>query len=148
MWGWHALAEIPPAESEVIPSNGVFDAYHLNAVQVLPENKLFVSMRDMSAVYEIDQSNGSILWTLGGKQNQFKLRSGLQFDFQHDAKLEGNRLTMFDNESGPPLKGFSRGLVLNLNFAAKKVDLVREFARAEKPSPPRREASSDSSIST
>jgi hypothetical protein len=132
MWEWHAMRDIPTSDSEVIPAAGVFDAYHLNAVQLLPENKLLVSLRDTSAIYEIDKGTGAILWTLGGKKNQFKLGNGLQFFFQHDAKLDGNRLTMFDNEAGPPLHGLSRGLSVRLNIPAKKASLTREFGRSEK----------------
>ncbi len=132
MWEWHALGRIPTSDSEVVPAAGVFDAYHLNSVQTLPEERMLVSMRDTSAIYEIDQKTGAILWTLGGKKNQFKLASGVQFYFQHDARLEGNKLSIFDNEAGPPLKGFSRGLVLRLNIAAKKAAVMREFTRPEK----------------
>jgi hypothetical protein len=132
MWEWHAMSQVPPGDSEVPPAAGVWDAYHLNSVQLLPENRMLVSMRDTCAIYEIDENTGSIIWTLGGKQNQFTFANGLQFYFQHDARLEGNKLTLFDNESGPPLKGFSRGLVLHLNVAAKKVRIARELARPEK----------------
>jgi hypothetical protein len=132
MWEWHAMSEVPTSASEVIPASGVFDAYHLNAVQILPENKLLVSMRDTSAVYEIDQNTGSVLWTLGGKKNQFKLGSGAQFFFQHDPRLDGNKLTVFGNEAGPPVHGLSRALVLHLNIAGKKASLAREFKRPEK----------------
>lgn len=131
MWEWHAFAEVPTSDSEVVPASGVFDAYHLNSIQPLGENKLLVSMRDTSAIYEIDQSTGAILWTLGGKKNQFKLGTVAQFYFQHDVRLEGNRLTLFDNESGPPFHGFSRGLLLRLNVAAKKANLVRTYTRPE-----------------
>ncbi len=131
MWEWHALGHVPTSDSEVTPASGVFDAYHLNAVQLLPEEKLLVSMRDTSSVYEIDQQTGAILWVLGGKKNQFKLGPGAHFYFQHDPRLEGNLLSLFDNEAGPPLHGFSRGLVLHLNVAGKKATLRREFARPE-----------------
>jgi Arylsulfotransferase (ASST) len=132
MWEWHAMSEVPTSASEVIPSAGVFDAYHLNAVQLLPENKLLVSMRDTSAIYEIDKNTGAILWTLGGKKNQFKRSAGLEFFFQHDPKLEGKKLTLFGNEAGPPVHALSRGLILHLNIAAKKASLAREFKRPEK----------------
>ena len=132
MWEWHALGNVPTSDSEVVPAAGVFDAYHLNSVQQLPEERMLVSMRDTSAIYEIDKKTGAILWTLGGKKNEFKLGTGAQFNFQHDARLEGNKLSMFDNEAGPPLKGFSHGLILRVNTATKRASLVREFARPEK----------------
>ena len=132
MWEWHALGVISPSDSEVPPAAGVWDAYHLNSVQQLPEEKLLVSMRDMSSIYEIDQKTGAMIWTLGGKKNQFKYGGVLQFYFQHDARLEGSKLSMFDNEAGPPLKGLSRGLVLHLNIAGKKASVSREFGRTEK----------------
>ncbi len=132
MWEWHALGNVPLSDSEVTPAGGVFDAYHLNSVQQLPEERMLVSMRDTSAIYEIDQKTGAILWTLGGVKNQFKMGGGTHFFFQHDARLEGSKLSMFDNEAGPPLKGFSRGLILHLSVAGKRVSLSRELVRPAK----------------
>ena len=68
----------------------MLDAYHLNSIQPLPEDRLLISMRDTSAIYELEQKTGAILWTLGGKKNQFTLARGAKFYFQHDARLEGN----------------------------------------------------------
>jgi len=132
MWEWHAMSVVPPTDSEVPAAAGVWDAYHLNSVQVLPEEKLLVSMRDTSTIYEIDQKTGAIVWALGGKKNQFKQGFGTQFYFQHDPRLEGNKLTVFANEAGPPVHGLARALVMKLNVAAKKVTLLREDKRPEK----------------
>jgi len=131
MWEWHAMSVVPTSDTEVPPAGGVWDPYHLNSVQVLPEDKALVSMRDTSTIYEIDMDTGSIIWALGGAKNQFKMGPGTQFYFQHDARLEGNTLSLYDNEAGPPLHGFGHGLVLRLNVGAKTARLVRQYPRPE-----------------
>ena len=58
-----------------------------------------------------------MLWTLGGKASSFRLGPGARFYFQHDARLlPGNRVSLFDDEGGPPFKArSSRGLILRLD---------------------------------
>ncbi|MGL1489001.1 arylsulfotransferase family protein, partial [Vibrio parahaemolyticus] len=63
------------------------DAYHVNAIEVEPGNRLLISARDTSAVYLVNRANGHIDWTLGGKRSSFTLRSGTRFWFQHDARM-------------------------------------------------------------
>ena len=128
MWEWHALGHVPIADTEVIPAGGVFDPYHVNAIQPLAENRVLISLRDTSAVYDVEQ-DGSIVWTVGGKKSSFALAPRAQFYFQHDVRLQGNGLTMFDDEAGPPVHGSARALVLRLNMTSKTATVQREFAR-------------------
>jgi hypothetical protein len=117
-WEWHGLGHIPLADSYATPANSAsYDAFHFNALQALSDNRVLVSARDTSAVYEVDRVGGRIQWTLGGKASTFRLGPGARFYFQHDAEmLSGGRVSMFDDEAGPPQKGpFSRGLVLRLD---------------------------------
>jgi len=130
MWEWHALGAIPTSDTEVPPAGGVFDPYHLNSIQLLKGNNVLISLRDTSAIYDVAQS-GSIAWVLGGKKNSFTMGKRAYFYFQHDARLEGNRLTMFDDEAGPPIHGISRGLVLRLNMATKHASVQHEYTRPE-----------------
>ncbi len=59
IWEWHALGTRADADTEVIPAGGVFDPFHVNSVQALNGNRLLVSLRDISAIYDIEQ-DGSI----------------------------------------------------------------------------------------
>ncbi len=133
MWSWHALGHVPTANTEAITAGGVFDPYHLNSIQAISGNKLVISMRDTSGIYEIEQAAGKILWEISPKYNTFKLGKGVIFHFQHDARLEGRKLqylSLFDDEAGPPLYGPSKGMVLRLS--GKTVKLVHTYENSHK----------------
>jgi Arylsulfotransferase (ASST) len=132
-WEWHALGHIPLADSYATPANSAFyDAYHFNAVQPLADNRVLVSARDTSAVYDVDRATGHIRWTLGGKASDFRLGRGARFWFQHHARLlSGRRVSVFDDEAGPPQKApASRGLVLALDLRHHTARVVRSYRRA------------------
>jgi hypothetical protein len=133
VWEWHAYGHIPLESSQATPQNSAaFDAFHINAIQALKKHRVLISARDTSAVYNVDRASGRILWTLGGKTSSFRLGSGAQFYFQHDAHMLSNgRIAMFDDGAGPPmLNPYSRGLILQLNSRRHKATLVRQFARS------------------
>ncbi|HZU61271.1 MAG TPA: arylsulfotransferase family protein, partial [Solirubrobacteraceae bacterium] len=147
---WDALnpghkANVPLSASETpVPHSGSWDAYHLNAVQALPDGNLLVSMRNTEAVYLLNPKSGTILWTLGGKHSTFKFGKGAAFHWQHDAQLvkpttDGMgtdvKLTVFNDNcceikadgtfgstSGP-----SEGTVLRLNTVKKSAKLVKAY---------------------
>ena len=125
MWDWHALGHVPDSETEVPPADGVWDPYHMNSLQALPEHRLLISMRDTSGVYEIERDSGDILWQIAPKSSSsFKLEKAATFHFQHDARLSGKKLTeltLFGDEAGPPFYGPSRGLVLALGKTRVRV---------------------------
>ena len=129
MWEWHALGHVPITDTEIVPAGGFFDPYHVNSIQPLPEGRVLVSMRNTSAIYELQQESGAILWTLGGKKSSFALNKRARFYFQHDARLEGKQLTLFDDHAGPPSHGPARGLALRLNMATKKAAVQEEYTR-------------------
>ena len=133
VWEWHSYGHIPLADSYATPENSAsYDAYHINSIQKLRHGRLLVSARDTSAVYKLDQATGRILWTLGGKANDFQHRRDARFWFQHDAQLlPGHRISLFDDEAGPPKKGpFSRGLVLDLNMRQRSAKVDQQYYRS------------------
>lgn len=136
VWEWHALGHIPLADSYATPANSTYDdAYHLNSIQLLAGNRVLISARDTSAVYDVDRSSGRVLWTLGGKASSFRLGPGARFYFQHDAQLlPGGQISLFDDEAGPPIEGpASRGLILRLDLRHHSARVVRQYRR---PGPP------------
>ena len=40
MWDWHAMGHVPLSNSEIAPANGVWDPYHMNSIQPLPEHRV------------------------------------------------------------------------------------------------------------
>ncbi|WP_312354833.1 arylsulfotransferase family protein [Aminipila sp.] len=123
---WSVLAHVDPEESmlpasSAASSNNIWDCFHVNSVEEGPDNTLLVSMRNMWAIYNIDKTNGEIIWQLGGNQSDFILEPCAQFSWQHDARYRGgNRISLFDDaccgSSSSPPEGPARGLILQLDF--------------------------------
>jgi hypothetical protein len=132
VWEWHALGHIPLSESYATPANSAFyDAFHINSIQALKRGRVLISARDTSAVYELRRAGSRILWTLGGRASDFKLGAGARFWFQHDARLlPGNRVSVFDDEAGPPQKApSSRGLILKLDMRRRRATVAQALHR-------------------
>jgi EmrB/QacA subfamily drug resistance transporter len=125
LYTWNASDHIPLSESKTQPpTNGFgYDAYHVNAVQILGNGQMLVSMRNTSAIYLVNIKTGKIIWTLGGKGSDFQIPKDAEFEWQHDAQLRGNTVSMFDDHccyitgAGVYLSatGPSRGLELKLD---------------------------------
>jgi Arylsulfotransferase (ASST) len=132
VWEWHAYGHIPLADSYATPANSAFyDAFHINSIQPWHRGRVLISARDTSAIYKIDPASGRIAWTLGGKASSFRLGKGARFYFQHDARLlPGDRVSMFDDEAGPPKKApSSRGLVLRLHRHPRRATVAHQYLR-------------------
>lgn len=139
-----SASEQPPPPPSKGKAGALWDPYHLNSIQALPDGNLLVSMRNTWGVYLIDPASGKILWTLGGKHSTFKLSKKARFAWQHDARLVDptssgigakQELTVFDDNCCKILarggfahqNGPSRGLVLRLNTVAKTASLVHAY---------------------
>jgi hypothetical protein len=133
VWEWHSLGHIPLKESYATPANSAsYDAFHINSIQALSGDRVLISARDTSAVYLIDRPSGRVLWTLGGKASDFALGPGARFWFQHHAELHGDRLSLFDDEAGPPQKATSsRALILELDTRRMRATVARSLKRGE-----------------
>src|SRR3954452_16506706 len=141
---WSAVDHIPMTDSYTPgnPNNpNAYDPWHINSIDVDKDGNWLVSMRNTWAIYKINPTTGAIIWTLGGKSNQFQIPDNVAFAFQHDARwLPNGDLTMFDNDccgfipqpsgppkAAPPVHGSqSRGLTMNVDETAKTVSLSSE----------------------
>lgn len=119
-----------------------YDPFHFNSVQKDELGNYLVSVRNTHAIYYVDAKTKNIIWTLGGRSNDFMdLSDGyaLNFAWQHDARFVSPSLlpnmaapqrlrngvtrrlvTLFDNAAidwdyhyGSP---YSRGLLLELTY--------------------------------
>ena len=144
---WDALnpggrPHVPLSASETRPPNfplpqvEVWDPYHLNAVQALPDGELLVSMRNTWAVYLIDPLTGRTIWTLGGRRSTFTFAAGARFAWQHDARLvdpsdrgtgPNVEVSLFNDNNGGLTGRPSSGLVLELNTLRRRATLVRAY---------------------
>jgi Arylsulfotransferase (ASST) len=130
MFEWHALDHVPVGDTYFPPSSPgfVFDPYHMNSITFAGDDPV-VSMRNTSAVYEIDRHTGKIVWTFGGKHPSFKMGSGTSTAFQHTAVLQPDgTMTIFDDGAGPPtVHQHARGIRVSLDTAHMTASLVREY---------------------
>lgn len=111
-----------------------FDFFHLSSVEKTDDGNYLVSAGHMSALAMIHGQDGHVMWTLGGKGNQFKDHSGgnaTNFAWQHGAQLVGNdEVILFDNHvqtTDHCENCASRGLRLRLDHDKETVELVKEF---------------------
>lgn len=86
-----------------IGTSGVNDYLHLNSIDVDPSDGNFiVSFRHTSSIVKIDRHTAQILWTLGGKEDQYGLSGTQVFSFQHYVKMRPDgSMTIFDNGYSP-----------------------------------------------
>jgi Arylsulfotransferase (ASST) len=132
LWEWHAMGHVPLSASYVGPPSGrPWDYFHINSIQQLANGKLLISARNTWAVYMIDQHTGQVDWTLGGKNSNFSLGSGANFEWQHDAVLHRNGLlTLFDDAGLPQEESQSSAKELRVNTGARTVSLVARFTHS------------------
>jgi hypothetical protein len=73
--------------------------FHANAVKVDDDGNLLINSRFTWSVYKVDRKTGNVLWTLGGKSNNFHGESNWRFAWQHDPiPLGFGEYLIFDNE--------------------------------------------------
>jgi hypothetical protein len=135
LFQWDALDHLPFSDSYTFgpkEPGRVLDPYHLNSVSLDPSGNLVISARNTDAVYDVNRSNGAIIWELGGKHSSFKLGSGVATAFQHDAVFHGtDQLTIFDDGAGPPkVHPYSRGILVSINTANKTASLVHQYTNS------------------
>src|SRR6202035_1409826 len=94
LWEWHALGHVPLSASYGgVPTDQTpFDFFHLNSIQQLSGNRLIISGRNTWSVYMLDERTGRVIWTLGGKDSSWRMGSGTNFEWQHDARLHSRGL--------------------------------------------------------
>lgn len=115
IWKWSSAGHIALGDARRWWNNNVlanphtvdgaetYDAIHLNSIDPWGHDTVVISARHTDAVYGIDRSSGEIAWKLGGSADAKSLRviggphPGLPFAGQHDARVTGNVLSVFDN---------------------------------------------------
>lgn len=125
---WSSFDHLPLTEStytdrevESRCSRG-WDYMHLNSVDKCPDGNYLLSARHSDTIYNINGTDGKIIWRLGGKHSDFQ--QNFKFSRQHDIRCreqEGGRHTIsfLDNAKGhdnnDPTNEFSRGLIVDLD---------------------------------
>lgn len=131
LFEWHSFGNVGLKESNIpAPTAPGFEweYFHVNSVELTPDNNFLISARNTSAIYKIDRRTGKVLWTLGGKNSTFKLGKGVRFDWQHSARTQADgTINIYDNSAAPPTRKTSRVINVRLDEQAKTATLVRSF---------------------
>ncbi|KAJ5272344.1 hypothetical protein N7478_007469 [Penicillium angulare] len=116
-----------------------FDFFHLNSVEKSSSGNFLISSRYTHTISEVNGIDGSVLWTLGGKSNNFKDLSAdgsaTGISWQHHARWYGDSsITLFDNavedNSDPSLE--SRGLIIDLDIEKREANLRVAFSHPQR----------------
>jgi hypothetical protein len=129
---WHSLDHVPLANSYMPVGRGgtpisPWDWFHINAVSEQHDD-LLVDSRNTWAAYEVDDSTGQVLWTLGGKHSSFAMGPGASPAWQHDARQDpAGTISFFDNGGTPQVHTQSRVIVDTLDLTHMTATLVSSF---------------------
>ncbi|KAI1354201.1 Arylsulfotransferase-domain-containing protein [Xylaria sp. FL0043] len=142
LWMWRASEHYELLESYMDYKHGpgAYDYIHMNSAERVNGNFL-ISARHTHSITFIDRESGNIVWTLGGKKNDFVDISGgnaTSFAWQHHARFNDadlTQLTLFDNHNISSKIGCtvdcSRGKHIELNYDNHTARLVSEFYHPE-----------------
>jgi hypothetical protein len=114
--------------------DSAFDFFHINSVDKEEQGNYIISSRHMHAIFCISRSTGDVLWTLGGKDNEFKDLSNGEatgFSWQHDARwhMESSTITLFDNAAhahNDPERE-SRGMTIHLDIPRREATVLATY---------------------
>ncbi|KAJ5720809.1 uncharacterized protein N7483_008743 [Penicillium malachiteum] len=161
LFDWRALQHINPMESFEPRASG-WDAYHMNSIEKTKAGNYLISIRHTHSILLIDGQTGDIIWTLGGRQNDFVELPGrngtedmepvLSMAWQHHARFvpgtDETQITLFDNHVKVTTHGecdseCSRGIhfAINDKVSPPTVQLLGEFQH-----PTRLQAQSQGSV--
>jgi len=105
-----------------------FDPIHLNAADD-DGDQLLISSRYTKAIYAVDRQSGAVRWRLGGRRSDFDIAADAQFAWQHDVRRNADgTISLFDNHRWTGDDGASRGLVFDVDVAARTATLKQAYA--------------------
>jgi hypothetical protein len=131
LWEWHSLGHIPLSDSYAHPTSAQpWDYLHLNSIDVQPNQNLLLSGRNTWGAYLIGERKGSVIWKLGGKNPTFQMGTGTNFEWQHDARMIGQTLSVFDDAGLPQEESQSSAKQILVNRTALTATLQRTYTHS------------------
>jgi hypothetical protein len=143
-WTWRATDHIPDTASTfpnrfTVPAYGtpgVVDLHHLNGLDLVKDGTgdYLVTARHLDSAFRIDRATGAIDWTVGGRPFAGGNHLTIVGDPSggpkrpHDARLNGNVLTMMDNRTG--VNQPSRAVAYRIDEVARTATLLWEIPQA------------------
>lgn len=129
-WRSKAYFDIQKADTFFLNDTLLVDMTHFNSVAVTPDSNWLISVRYYNEVIKVNKQNGSIIWRLGGQNNQFSLqRDSVFFLAQHDAReIKPGIISLFDNGYAPAQKKHAtRAVEYKLDTVRKTVTLTWSY---------------------
>ena len=127
---WHAKDHfaISDADSFLLNNDAIQEWTHSNAIELDSDGNFLLSSRNLSEITKINRKDGSIMWRLGGKKNEFKfVNFSLPFYGQHNIRrLSNGHFTLFDNGQNVKTHG-ARALEFELDEKNKIATLVWSY---------------------
>lgn len=114
-----------------------YDFYHLNSIDKDEQGRYLVSGRHTHTVTCVDGNTGQILWTLGGKHNDFHDQSdgaATDFSWQHDARWRSaNSITLLNNNANGEEDSVreSVGLFIDLDIPARQATVRTTYVHPQ-----------------
>ncbi|KAL1850311.1 hypothetical protein Plec18170_007006 [Paecilomyces lecythidis] len=142
LFEWRASQHYP-VDISFLPLGGngdkskPFDAFHINSVDKDPWGNYLVSMRHTHTISSIKGATGEVLWTLGGRVNEFSDVSNggsTDFSWQHDARWLGNDTISLLNNAAREFDSpaaYSNGMVIQLDIHARKATLLPSYSDSQ-----------------
>jgi hypothetical protein len=141
VFSWDMLRHVSLSESEYPASyankkasRDIWDAYHMNSLDLGPDHQLLISARNLWTIFDVDMTSGHILWQLGGKKSTFTFpQADATFSWQHMVQFQpSSQISMFDDgccadprKQAPQAE--SHGLLLKLDLATKTATAVKSY---------------------
>lgn len=99
---------------------------HFNSMEIDPiDGNLICSFRNQDAIIKISRKTGEIIWTLGGKGDEFGLTESQKFSKQHSISyLSSHEILIYDN--GPNNRK-TRILKIGLNEQDKTIQSYKSY---------------------
>jgi hypothetical protein len=109
----------------------------MNSVDKTAAGDYLVSARHTCAIYKVSGVDGSIIWTLGGKNSSFEL-TNFNFAYQHHIRLRDENSThttisFLNNaaDSRTSTADLSTALVVSLDTTTMKAEAIRKYNRPD-----------------
>ncbi len=101
------------------------DYMHFNSMSIDKDGNLLVSCRHQNAILKISRTDGSLIWILGGKDDEFGLSDEQHFSYQHSIIVtDDGSYMIFDNANdavGAKTADYSSVARFKVDEAAKTV---------------------------
>jgi hypothetical protein len=113
----------------------VFDAIHINSIDMDPDNNLLVSIMAFGEIVKINRQTGEIIWIMGGRNNQFTFINDDEgsafapqyFMYQHEVRrIDNGNILMIDDGQGK-VRQWTRAVEYKIDETAKTATKVWQY---------------------